>query len=82
MTRQKKHRDKLAALFDTIEENILHAQDAEIIEDVALDGRDPEQAAADVKSLITQTNKAYKKKKLRAAQEGYECAVTKRARRL
>ena len=82
MTRQKQNRDKLQALLDTIEDSILRADDEEILEDIALEGRDPEQAAEDIKNLISQSIKSHNRKKLKAAQKGYRRAISARAQRV
>ena len=81
MSRPKNHIEKLGALLDAIEENILQASDEEIIEEKKASGEDPEAAARHVQSIIQSGIKKQRQKKLRAAREGYNQAIVRQQRR-
>lgn len=71
MTRPKNDVERLQALIDAVEESILSASDEEIVEDVKLEGRDPQVAAGTVRSMIGAQIKAQRQQKLKAARAGY-----------
>jgi hypothetical protein len=81
MTGGKTDQAKLQALLDAVEEMVLDASDEEILEDVRLDGRNPETAADELAELIGAQIKAHRQQKLQVAREGYRRSVAGGARR-
>lgn len=71
MTRPKNDIERLRTLIDAVEESILNASDEEILEDICLEGRDPDQVARSVQNMIGAKIKAHRQQKLKAAREGY-----------
>ncbi len=77
MTHPKNDVERLQSLIDAVEESILSASDEEIVEDVRLEGRDPQAAAGAVRSMIGAQIKAQRQQKLKAARAGYVRTSTK-----
>ena len=80
MSSPKNHMEKLRALLDAVEEDILRASDEEIIEDTKTAREDPEASAQHVQSLIQSGIKRQRQKKLRAAREGYNRSAARQQR--
>lgn len=80
MTRPKNDADRLRYLVDAIEESFLSASDDEIVDDIRLQGRDPEAAADAVRQLIQAQIKAERQKALHAAKQGLRIASLSRPR--
>lgn len=77
MSRPKNQVERLRALLDAIEENILQAIDEEFIEEKVAVGEDPENAALHIQSIIQTGIKKQRQKKLHAARDGYERLVAR-----
>lgn len=80
MTRPKNDEDRLRYLVDAIEESFLSASDDEIVDDIRLQGRDPEAAADAVRQLIQAQIKVERQKALHAAKQGLRIASLSRHR--
>ena len=65
-------------LLDLVEESLLAASDEEIMEDILLEGRDSEQIADSVSSMINAQIKTQQQKKLQAARGGYNLSSRKK----
>lgn len=77
MSHDKNQIEKLENLLDAIEEQFLHASDAELKDDIVAAGEDPDRIANDVQSLIADQLKAHRQSRLLAAKEGFRKAQEK-----
>ena len=68
----RNHEAELASVMNTLAESVAELSDAEVFEEVRLDGLSPEHEAAEIKALLKNTVKNFQQRRLREAQRLYE----------